>query len=88
MALNVLDELLKIDAALEWEAAGNRVRSYSPYPWQLEFHERGIDNPERMLMAANRVGKTVSAACEVSYHLTGDYPKWWTGKRFDRPTLV
>lgn len=39
-------------------------------------------------MAANRVGKTVSAACEVSFHLTGDYPEWWTGRRFEKPTLV
>ncbi len=66
----------------------NKIVSYRPYPWQREFHERGIDNPERMLMAANRVGKTISAAAEVSYHLTGDYPSWWQGKRFDKPTLV
>src|SRR5690606_30440711 len=38
-------------------------------------------------MAANRVGKTLSAAAEVSYHLTGDYPEWWDGKTFDAPVL-
>ena len=32
------------------------------YPWQIEFHNAGIDHPERMLMAANRVGKTQCAA--------------------------
>jgi phage terminase large subunit-like protein len=37
-------------------------------------------------MAANQVGKTYSASCEVSYHLTGEYPDWWTGRRWDRPT--
>lgn len=41
-----------------------------------------------MLMAANRVGKTMSAAAEVTYHLTGDYPDWWEGKRFEKPVLV
>lgn len=66
----------------------NRIATYRPYPWQAEFHAAGVDNPERMLMAANRVGKTRSAAAEVSYHLTGDYPEWWQGKRFDRATLV
>lgn len=37
-------------------------------------------------MAANQVGKTFSAAAEVSYHLTGDYPDWWPGRMWDRPT--
>jgi phage terminase large subunit-like protein len=68
--------------------ASNKIATYKPYPWQVEFHNAGIDNPERMLMAANRVGKTVSAACEVSFHLTGNYPDWWKGKRFDKPVLV
>ncbi len=66
----------------------NKIVTYRPYVWQREFHERGCDNPERMLMAANRVGKTQGAAAEVSYHLTGDYPQWWKGKTFDKPTLV
>jgi phage terminase large subunit-like protein len=68
--------------------AANKIATYRPYPWQSEFHAAGIDNPERMLMAANRVGKTQSAACEVTFHLTGDYPEWWTGKRFEKPVLV
>lgn len=36
-------------------------------------------------MAANRVGKTVCGAYETTLHLTGDYPDWWVGKRFDHP---
>ncbi len=39
-------------------------------------------------MAANRVGKTRCAGAEVAYHLTGDYPDWWAGKRFDHPVLI
>jgi phage terminase large subunit-like protein len=38
-----------------------------------------------MLMAANQVGKTWSAGFETAMHLTGRYPDWWKGKRFDRP---
>jgi phage terminase large subunit-like protein len=34
-------------------------------------------------MAGNRCGKTVAGAYEMTCHLTGDYPHWWTGKRFD-----
>ena len=66
----------------------NKISTYRPYRWQQKCHLEGADHPERMLMAANRVGKTFSAACEVSYHLTGNYPEWWQGKRFDRPVLV
>lgn len=68
--------------------AANRISLYRPYPWQKEFHNAGKDNPERMLMAANRVGKTYSAGNEISYHLTGEYPDWWAGKRFEHPILV
>src|SRR6185369_14571050 len=68
--------------------AANRIAAYRPYPWQREFHDAGKDNPERMLMAANRVGKTLSAGAEVSFHLTGEYPDWWAGKRFNHPVLI
>lgn len=83
-----LANLAKLTRKLEWQVASNRIATYRPYPWQIEFHAAGADHPERMLMAANRVGKTISAACEVSYHLTGQYPPWWKGKRFLHPTLV
>jgi phage terminase large subunit-like protein len=39
-------------------------------------------------MAANRVGKTFCGAAETAYHLTGIYPEWWKGRRFDKPVKV
>jgi phage terminase large subunit-like protein len=36
-------------------------------------------------MAANQVGKTYSGAAEAAIHLTGKYPDWWVGRRWDRP---
>jgi phage terminase large subunit-like protein len=37
-------------------------------------------------MAANRVGKTEGVGgYETTLHLTGEYPPWWKGRRFDRP---
>lgn len=83
-----LAKLAQLHARLEWQLSGSKVTSYRPYPWQKEFHAAGLHNQERMLMAANRVGKTMSAGCEVSYHLTGHYPEWWNGHRFECPTLV
>lgn len=34
-------------------------------------------------MAGNRCGKTYAGSMEGAMHLTGIYPKWWKGKRFD-----
>lgn len=58
---------------------------YMPYPKQKLFHGLGATMRERLLMAANRAGKTFCGAAEMAYHLTGLYPEWWTGRRFDRP---
>lgn len=64
----------------------NRIADYSPYKKQKEFHAAGAHFRERVLMAGNQLGKTYSAASEIAYHLTGEYPFWWEGYRFDRPT--
>lgn len=64
----------------------NQIANYRPYPKQMAFHAAGKTHDERLLMAANQVGKTFSAGCEVSYHLTGDYPDWWPGRTWNRPT--
>jgi len=38
------------------------------------------------MLAANRIGKTEGVGgFETALHLTGLYPKWWTGRRFDQP---
>lgn len=63
-------------------------RKWSNKPWQLDFHNAGANNRERGLLAANRSGKTVAGGAEMTYHLTGEYPDWWKGKRFDGPILA
>jgi phage terminase large subunit-like protein len=55
------------------DVASNKLSQWRPYPWQRQFYEAGIDNTERMLMAANGVGKTFVAAAEVAIHMIGDY---------------
>ncbi len=67
--------------------SGRKFFKYEPYRWQEQFHRAGLDNQERMLRAANRVGKTHSAAYEVACHATLAYPDWWEGKRFTHSTL-
>ena len=56
------------------------------YTKHLAFFRAGTKYSERCIMAANRIGKTEGCTgYEATLHLTGLYPKWWEGKRFDRP---
>jgi phage terminase large subunit-like protein len=56
------------------------------YPKHMIFFGAGANYIERLMIAANRVGKTEGlGGYEVTLHLTGMYPEWWTGKRFNRP---
>lgn len=60
----------------------------SQYPKHIEFFAAGAHYKERLFMAANRVGKSEAGAYEVTCHLTGLYPAWWTGRRFTEPVEV
>lgn len=55
------------------------------YAKHMQFFAGGATYKERLFMAANRVGKSESGAYETNCHLTGEYPSWWTGRRFDQP---
>lgn len=55
------------------------------YPKHLEFFNAGAKYRERAFIAGNRVGKTESGAFECALHLTGQYPDWWTGRRYEKP---
>lgn len=39
-------------------------------------------------MAGNQLGKTLGGAAECAMHLTGQYPDWWQGRRFDKPVIL
>jgi len=70
--------------------AENRLADYRPYAKQLEFHAAGADEDvrERLLMAGNQLGKTVAGSFEAAMHLTGLYPDWWDGIRWEAPTTA
>ena len=96
------DEAEILAEALEHVRKYNRLSLYLPYghpktleipgwskkPWQWDFHRAGKLYQERMDMCANRTGKTITCAAEVSMHMTGLYPDWWDGIRFNKPILV
>ena len=78
--------------ALETEATRrrdtNKLKHYKPYGKQIEFHNKGAVDSERLFMAGNQLGKTTSGGAEVAYHLTGRYPDWWEGLTFDKPPIL
>ncbi len=60
--------------------------SRDKYAKFLQFFKAGATERERAIIAANRVGKSFGVGgYETTLHLTGDYPGWWEGKRFDHP---
>jgi hypothetical protein len=63
----------------------DRLSVYAPYRKQIDFHAAGASCRERLLMAGNQLGKTYCGAAEAAIHLTGLYPEWWRGRRFERP---
>ena len=54
----------------------------------MEFFAAGAEHRERAFICSNRVGKSSAASFEVTLHLTGLYPAWWKGRRFDHPVRV
>ncbi len=80
-----LEETLKLLEAAAFRKKFRRIDFYEPYPLQQEFLDLGLTKSERLLMAGNQNGKTITGAYETACHLTGEYPEWWMGKRWNRP---
>ena len=86
-----LQELLDLLEAKEKELQYSKMDALFPsvgpyrrelYPKHISFITAGAAHQERAFLAANRTGKTMTGAYEMSCHLTGLYPKWWKGKKF------
>jgi phage terminase large subunit-like protein len=71
---------------VEYAETYERFKSFEPYPKQERFLALGRTKRERLLTAGNQQGKTETGAFEVACHLTGEYPPWWKGRVWDRPT--
>jgi len=78
-----IERAVEIARELKYREEHDRLKHYTPYEYQIEFH-RAIGN-QKLLMAANRIGKSYCGAMEMAIHLTGEYPEWWEGRRWGRP---
>lgn len=75
--------------------AGRKLFTYYPdegplrrelYKKHLLFFKLGATKSTRCFMAGNRTGKTEGGGgYEMTLHLTGRYPAWWEGAKFDAP---
>ena len=78
-----LERAIEIARELERRKSTNRLEDYVPYEHQMKFHNSHAT--QKLLMAGNRVGKSLCGAMEMAIHLTGKYPDWWEGRKFERP---
>lgn len=82
------DEQAKLLSSVQHVLNSEKIADYSPYTKQKLFHELGKTKRERLLRAGNQNGKSFCVGSEAAYHLTGEYPDWWQGRRWDRPVVV
>lgn len=90
-----LAQIVEIVEKIQRDIARRRIDTYYPetgplrrelYPKHTAYFAAGLHHRERLFLAANRVGKSEGVgAYEATLHLTGQYPKWWTGRRFAKP---
>lgn len=93
--MNEYARLIALQQELARRQSRKRFFTYFPdtgplrrdlYQKHLAFFRAGATFRERAAIAANRVGKTEGmGGYEMTCHLTGLYPDWWEGKRFDHP---
>ncbi len=84
--MNNLAEYVEILEEIDRREAGRLLSRYQPYAKQADFHANRTR--ERLLMAGNQLGKSLSAAAETAMHLTGRYPAWWSGHRMRGPCRI
>jgi phage terminase large subunit-like protein len=92
---NPTAEVLRLLALEDKLSKRTKIDGYYPdsgalrrelYPQHQAFFAAGATRRERAFIAANRVGKSEGVGgYETVLHLTGRYPTWWTGRRFNRP---
>ncbi len=80
-----LQEILAGLEALDYQKTYRQFFQFRPYAKQKEFLDAGAQFSERLLIAGNQNGKTHIGAYEMACHLTGLYPDWWQGRRFEKP---
>ncbi|MDE1828527.1 MAG: terminase family protein [Candidatus Micrarchaeota archaeon] len=85
----------KLLEALAQRQSENRIDTYYPDegPLRRELYKKHIQfmsshEKHRGALGGNRVGKTDLISYNSVVHMTGEYPEWWTGRRYKTPVHV
>lgn len=78
-------ELIKLLEEQENRKKFNKLTWFDPYPWQRKLADATDKNRQCLAMTANQIGKSTIGAYISACHLTGLYPDWWKGRRFEKP---
>jgi phage terminase large subunit-like protein len=76
----------KMLTEMQYRQKYRRIDFYRPNLKQMDFHN--LKNSERMIRAGNQLGKTQSAAAQMTMDSLGMYPDWYTGRRFITPPAI
>ena len=87
LPMSVQNKFQDLAIAVRDDMETNQLKYFRPFQHQLKFFSTGTSD-RRGILAANRIGKTVSTCYETAMHLTGQYPDWWPGKRYDKPVTA
>ena len=74
----------------EEQTYNTRLKTFldNAYPWQKKSIEMTADHRIIGVICGNQMGKSEVTCAMLACHLTGIYPDWWKGKRYDRPVRV
>ena len=78
------NKLMDLSITVAEDMRYNQLKYFRPFEHQRTFFRTG-SSERRGILAANRIGKTVSTCYETAMHLTGIYPDWWEGYKFTGP---
>ncbi len=66
----------------------NQLALFDPYPYQKRFLDSSKICNQVLLMAGNRIGKSMCGSRYVAMVATGLYPKWFRGRTFKKPATI
>src|SRR5882724_13392417 len=76
----------KMLTEMQYRQKYRRIDFYMPNFKQEEFHN--LNKTEKMIRAGNQLGKTQSAAAQITMDSLRLYPDWYTGRRFLNPPKI
>ena len=76
----------KMFTEMQYRQKYRRIDFYTPNFKQEEFHNLAAS--EKMIRAGNQLGKTQSAAAQMTMDSLRLYPDWYTGRRFMVPPKI